>query len=332
MKVSVIIPVYKAEKYLPACVESVLGQSYKDLEVILIDDESPDRCGELCEAYARQDSRVRVIHKKNEGVSKARNAGLEIATGEYIQFVDSDDYLDLHMTEKLVTAMEQQQADLVLCGFYEKNLNFEKISKAEEEPGVYTKEQLLQKILRNPYSFHYGVLWNKLFKAEPIRKVAFSEDMDFGEDFIFNLQYLGQITKITVIDDPLYYYVRYNTDSLMYVQTKGKEEVSKYLRYLEKRLLIYHKYQEFYKQQGLYEENRNLVNEYLLKVYISEKMEIKRQPLSKEDKKRCLALLEASEDVKRLRTEMDPTYYRKRAFKFKLAKYKVFLRDCIVRN
>ena len=93
MKVSIVIPIYKAEKYLSTCIDSVLGQTYKDLEVILVDDASPDRCGDICEEYAKKDSRVRVIHKENEGVSKARNAGLAIATGDYVQFVDSDDYL-----------------------------------------------------------------------------------------------------------------------------------------------------------------------------------------------------------------------------------------------
>lgn len=332
MKVSIVIPVYKAEKYLSNCVDSVLGQSYHDIEVILVDDASPDRCGDICEEYARKDSRVKVIHKENEGVSKARNAGLEIATGDYVQFVDSDDYLETTMTEKLVKAMEANQVDMVLCGFYEKNLNFQRESKAEEEPGVYTKDAFLKNIMRNPYSFHYGVLWNKLFRGDALRELRFSSDMDFGEDFIFNLHYLRYVDKIAVIEDPLYYYIRYNTESLMYVQTVGKKEVSKYLRYLEKRLLIFHKYRDFYMEQGLYETNKNKVNEYLLKVYTSEKMEIKRLPLSKEEKKRCFALLEQNEDVIRMKKDMDVSYYRKKQLKFKLAKWKVILRDTLVKN
>lgn len=332
MKVSIVIPIYKAEKYLPTCVDSVLGQTYKDLEVILVDDASPDRCGEICEEYAKKDSRVRVIHKENEGVSKARNAGLAIATGDYVQFVDSDDYLAEDMTKKLVEQMEQQNVDMVLCGFFEKNLNFERVSKAEEQPGIYTREQILINIMRNPYSFHYGVLWNKLFKRELLGKLLFSSDMDFGEDFIFNLHYLAHTEKITVIAEPLYYYIRYNTDSLMYLQATGKQEISKYLRYLEKRLLIFHKYRDFYQEQGLYEEYKNMVNEYLLKVYISEKMEIRRQPLSRADKKKCMRLLEENEDVIRMKKEMDAGYYRKKKLKFILAKCKVILRDTLVRN
>lgn len=332
MKVSIIIPVYKAEKYLSKCVDSVLNQSYTDLEVILIEDGSPDRCGEICDAYAKKDSRVKVLHKENEGVSMARNAGLEIATGEYVQFVDSDDYLEVQMTEKLINAMEAQKVDMVLCSFYEKNLNFEKVSKTEEEPGVYNKDDFLMRIMNNPYSFHYGVLWNKLFKRTVIEKIRFSSDMDFGEDFIFNLHYLGQIEKIAVIEEPLYYYIRYNTDSLMYIQAVGKEDVGKYLRYLEKRLLIFHKYRDFYKEQKLYENNKNKVNEYLLKVYISEKLEINWQPLSKANKKTCKQILEQNEDVKLMKKEMDVSYYRKKAIKFWLAKYKVLLRNKLVKN
>ena len=332
MKVSIIIPVYKAEKYLSKCVDSVLNQSYTDLEVILVEDGSPDNCGAICDDYAKKDSRIKVVHKENEGVSKARNAGLDIATGEYVQFVDSDDYLELQMTEKLVHAMKEQKVDMVLCGFYEKNLNFEKVSKIEEETGIYKKKDFLMRIMNNPYSFHYGVLWNKLFKRKVIERIRFSSDMDFGEDFIFNLHYLGKIEKIAVIEEPLYYYIRYNTDSLMYIQAVGKEDVQKYLRYLEKRLLIFHKYREFYKEQNMYENNKNKVNEYLLKVYISEKLEINWQHLSKEDKKKCRQILEENEDVKLMKHEMDTFYYRKRVIKFWLAKYKVLLRNKLVKN
>lgn len=332
MKVSVIIPVYKAEKYLAVCVDSVLQQTYKELEVILVEDGSPDQCGQICDEYAKKDSRVKVIHKENQGVSMARNTGLELATGEYVQFVDSDDYLDIHMIETLVNALEESKADLVLCGFYEKNLNFDRVSKAEEDVGVYEKAQFLKGIMKNPYSFHYGVLWNKLFKREKIGNLRFLADMDFGEDLIFNLHYFGCCHTIRVIDEPLYYYIRYNMDSLMYIQAEGKREFSSYLRYLEKRLLLFERYQNFYKEQGLYKAYANQVNEYLLKVYVSEKIEIKRRHMTKQEKKQCLALLNENKQVKALKQEMAPAYYRKRVLKFRLAKYKVILRDTFVKN
>ena len=158
MKVSIVIPVYRAEKYMERCVDSVLAQTYENIEVILVEDGSPDRCGEICDAYAKKDARVKVIHKENEGVSKARNTGLKEVTGEFVQFVDSDDALKPNMTELLVKNMAEQSGDLVICGFYEENLNYSKVSKPGDEPGVYDQKKFLQNITKNPYSFHYGVL------------------------------------------------------------------------------------------------------------------------------------------------------------------------------
>lgn len=114
--VSIIIPVYKTESYLAKCIESCMHQTYQNIEIILIEDGSPDRYGEICDAYAKQDERIRVIHKENTGVSDSRNEGLEIASGEFIMFVDSDDWIDAEMVEELVTAQQKYDVDLVECG------------------------------------------------------------------------------------------------------------------------------------------------------------------------------------------------------------------------
>lgn len=333
MKVSIVIPIYKAEKYIKQCVDSVLAQTYKDIEVILVEDGSPDTCGEICEEYGKKDNRVKVIHKENEGVSKARNTGLSFVTGEYIQFVDSDDYLESNMVEMLVETMEQQQVDLVICGFYEENRNFNRISTLEEDKGKYNKKEILEHITRNPYSFHYGVLWNKLYKSAYIKEqLWFPEDMDFGEDFIFNLTYLAKAKEIYVMEEPLYRYIRYNGDSLMYRQTKEKEEKEKYLQYLEKRLLIFQRYRNFYMNQGLYVENKNKINAYLLKVYVSEKTELYTLPFSKEEKKECQRFLSNNQDVIQMKTDMDKGYYYKMSLRYFLAKCKVLLRNKLVKN
>ena len=115
--VSVIVPIYNVEKYLRKCVDSILNQTYKNLEIILVDDGSPDNCGNICDEYALSDSRIRIIHKKNGGLSDARNAGLDIARGNYILFVDSDDYIDETMVEKLYEALEKEKAEMSLCSF-----------------------------------------------------------------------------------------------------------------------------------------------------------------------------------------------------------------------
>ena len=113
--VSIIIPVYNVEKYLAQCLESVCGQTYKNLEIIVVDDESPDHSGEIAEEFAKKDSRVRVEHIKNRGAAGARNVGLELCTGEYILFVDSDDWIELNMVEKLLAAIEETDSDIALC-------------------------------------------------------------------------------------------------------------------------------------------------------------------------------------------------------------------------
>ena len=116
-KISVIIPVYKVEKYLNKCVESVINQTYKNLEILLVDDGSPDKCPEMCDAWAKKDSRIKVIHKQNGGVADARNIGIENATGKYIAFIDSDDYLNKTMYQKLFEKITTTNSDICMCGF-----------------------------------------------------------------------------------------------------------------------------------------------------------------------------------------------------------------------
>lgn len=334
MKVSIIIPIYRAEKYIKKCIDSVLAQTYTDLEIILVEDGSPDNCGAICDDYAKKDSRIKVIHKENEGVSKARNTGISQVTGTYVQFVDSDDSLKPNMTETLVKNMEQEPVDLVVCGFYEENLNYSKVSKLGDEPGIYEQTQFLENIIKNPYSFHYGVLWNKLFRADVLKEqIRFSSDMNFGEDFIFNLHYLRYAKKIAVIEEPLYSYVRYNTDSLMYIQAVGKADTEKYRTYLKKRLQIFQKYRDFYIDMNLYEKNKNEINAYLLKVYVSERLEIKLAlPFLKSEKKALYKELKQNPDVIRMKQDMDGGYYQKKKVKYMLAKGKVLLRNRLVKN
>ena len=114
-KISVIVPVYKAEKFLATCIESILNQTYGNLEIILVDDGSPDSCGKICEKYALSDSRVKVVHQKNAGVAAARNVGLDLAEGDYGTFVDSDDYIQPQMYEKMIRCAEHNHCDLVMC-------------------------------------------------------------------------------------------------------------------------------------------------------------------------------------------------------------------------
>ena len=141
-KISVIVPVFRAEKYLVRCVDSILSQSYSDLELILVDDGSPDSCPQICDNYARKDKRVRVIHQKNAGVSEARNAGLDAATGEYITFVDSDDWIDPEMYQKMMEKASEYDCDLVICDCVKEFPDHSEIYSHDIRAGYYDYTQL----------------------------------------------------------------------------------------------------------------------------------------------------------------------------------------------
>lgn len=217
--VSVIVPVYNAESYLTGCIESIITQSYKNIELILVNDESTDKSGVLCDEYASKDSRIKVIHQENSGPSIARNRGIEAATGDYIQFVDADDHIDRHMTEKLVNAMDLNQ-QLVICG-YKKILKKDgRIINTKtfqiNQTGEFKKEEFLMYFgeLYRHYYLHFS--WNKLYSAAIIKnaELCFPTEVNWGEDLLFNLHYLEQCERIYVLPDPFYYYIDSNNNSI----------------------------------------------------------------------------------------------------------------------
>lgn len=199
--ISIIIPVYQGEKYLPFCLETILRQSYRNLEIILVDDGSQDNSGKMCDEYARKDARVHVIHQKNAGVSAARNRGLEAATGDYITFVDSDDYIDSHMYERMLQKAEEFSCDVVMCDCVKEYEDHTELYSHAIRAGYYDREQL-----RKEYYPHLLMMenveypatisnWLLLFRreivsglresTEPIRYV---EGVRFSEDLLFGAQ------------------------------------------------------------------------------------------------------------------------------------------------
>ena len=202
--VSVIIPLYNGEKYIKRCIESVIAQTYKDIEVIVIDDGSTDNSYDIAKSYTHNDKRITVITKENEGVSKTRNKGISMASGEYIQFVDCDDYIDDHMTEKLVCEMEQSDGDIVICGCTELHEDHKRSIYPAVEGALKVKE--LSKYYPSIFNdFLLNGPVNKLYKKEFITK-GFPEDMSLGEDLLFNLSYIKNIENISFIKDELYFY------------------------------------------------------------------------------------------------------------------------------
>lgn len=199
--ISVIVPIYKVENYLRQCIDSILRQTHKNLEIILVDDGSPDGCPAICDEYEKKDDRIKVIHKENGGLSDARNAGLEIATGEYIGFVDSDDWIMPDMYEYLLQGILGYQSEISYCGW----VNAHEIwmdYQNEQTDKVYTRETALNELFFDRLK---NFAWNKLYKAELWREVRFPVGRNF-EDILTTYKLFEQAKRITILKEPKYYY------------------------------------------------------------------------------------------------------------------------------
>lgn len=211
-EISIIVPVYKVEKYLDRCIESIRKQTFKDFEVILVDDGSPDRCPELCDAWSRRDSRIRVIHKENGGLSSARNAGLEAARGSYIGFVDSDDWVAEDIYELLYGLMAESDADYASVGMCITKTERQNKLQPDPQKRVLLQNELFMDFFRvSDSEIHYCVC-DKLFKRKVLDKVRFWEGMRFEDiDFIFNVL---QNSKKGVYSNQVKYFWFYNENSI----------------------------------------------------------------------------------------------------------------------
>lgn len=204
--ISVIIPVYGVEKYLSKCIESLVKQTFKDIEIILVDDGSPDSCGKICDMYAEKYEQLSVIHQVNQGVSVARNAGLKIAKGEYIGFVDPDDWIAPEMYESMHRVMKETDADLVICGYdyYDEQGQVDKNRRyVTKENEIITQKEVMYRFSDMPPSIRHGV-WNKLFKKNLFHGQKFKESLHSSEDVLFLNEYVGKIKNAVVIHQPYY--------------------------------------------------------------------------------------------------------------------------------
>lgn len=195
--VSVIIPVYKVEKYLDKCVESVVNQTYKNLEIILVDDGSPDACPAMCDNWAQRDSRIKVIHKQNGGLSSARNAGLDVCTGEYVGFVDSDDWIEPDMYEYLLNICADNGADVARCAFVIETENSDNAAhlQGDSELSVLRGDELIVELVNGDYN--EGIMCNKLYKRKLFDSVRFKEGITI-EDCLANYYiYRQQVTLVS---------------------------------------------------------------------------------------------------------------------------------------
>jgi len=234
-QISIVVPVYNAEKTIGRCIESLLNQTYKEIEIILINDGSNDNSGEICDFYAKKDNRIHVIHKKNEGVSKARNTGIKSVKSDYIMFVDSDDYIKTNMCEILYHSIDNTNYEVVICGFIRNfvfnNIITKSVLILPEVSSINTIEQFKMN-WSNLYSKSlFNAPWGKLYKMDYIEKknICFDENLDCGEDLLFNLDVFSQIHKVSIVNEPLYIYECTEKESLTTKFNAEKEYNDKHL-------------------------------------------------------------------------------------------------------
>ena len=242
-KVSIIVPIYNVEKYLERCMQSLLNQTLKDIEVIMVDDGSPDNCPRMCDEYAKIDSRIKVVHKENAGLGYARNSGLDVATGEYVAFVDSDDYVSVDMYKTLYEYASDKNIDVIYCGFRKefsvnRYLNIAECQTYEEYVGETIKNIIPDFVASPPHEkkeyVHDMSVWHSIYKREIIvsNRIRFISERDYAsEDIPFQIDFLTCCKKVAFIPNIFYYYC-YNQGSLTKSFSISKFEKTKALYHL----------------------------------------------------------------------------------------------------
>ena len=229
-KVSVIVPVYNCEKYIERCMDSLINQTLADIEIIVIDDESKDTTFEILKEYEKKDKRIKLMTKKNSGISSSRNKGMEIATGKYIAFIDGDDWIDLDCLEKMYEVAEKNQTDIVICSYVREFKDHAKPKDIKlDENKIYQGEDLavlhrrilgpIKEEFRNPESLDsIGSACGKLYKREIILKSGYRfidlKEIGTAEDTLFNFMLFNEVTKISFIDKCFYHYWKENENSI----------------------------------------------------------------------------------------------------------------------
>ena len=259
--VSIIVPVYNAEASISRCIESIINQEYRDFELLLIDDGSTDSSGTICDRYAAEDSRIRLIHKENTGVSETRNMALDLACGTYLQFLDSDDWITPNATRLFVEEAERYHCDMVISDFY-RVVGKRVAHKGDiDDDCVLTQEEFSAHMLQNPADFYYGVLWNKLYRRDIVEKyhLRMNPEISWCEDFMFNLEYIRHAEVFYALQVPVYYYVK----------TKGSlaSQGMSISKTIKMKLMVFEYYNNFYKHvldEEDYEKNRLQVYRFLV--------------------------------------------------------------------
>ena len=204
-KISVIVPIYNVERYLRECVDSILAQTYTNIEIILVNDGSLDRCGDICDEYARKDNRIVVINKENGGLSDARNAGIDIASGEYLHFIDSDDWVEADMLEVLYHNLVKHDADISCCGYFYSYVNSNKPLNDKDEIIIFNNKQAIEQILLDKYKTMPTIAPCKLYKRYIFNEIRYPFGKHHEDEFVI-VDVLSKAHIIVIDTTPKYYY------------------------------------------------------------------------------------------------------------------------------
>lgn len=270
-EVSIIVPVYQVEKYIRQCVDSILAQTFTDFELILVDDGSKDQSGQICDEYARMDTRVKVIHKENGGAADTRNRGMDQSVGNYVMFVDSDDYIAPTMLECLYKNMLNENADIAACNylyFFENDSKKDFATNVKSEVLTGSEIFYYKKNERN-YGF-WTVVWNKLMKRETVGKVRFRSGKYYEDEFWANEIYQMDI-KIVTIPECLYYYRQHENSTMRQKKIARSLDI---IEAFQERIYIYLKEQKYAEQA------------YKVLVYLLEHLEESKSLITNEDERK----------------------------------------------
>ena len=275
--ISIIVPVYNVEKYLDRCIDSIINQTYKNIEIILVDDGSTDQSSIICDKYSKLDKRIKTIHKKNGGLSSARNTGLDIAKGNLLGFVDGDDYIDSNMIEELYKNIIKTKADIVICNFVrfdEEKETFNKYSKKK----FIVEEKDKYNYLFNEYRIPTVVQWNKLFKKEVFKDIEYKKGK-INEDEFTVCSELNNAKRISYYLEPFYHYYQRN-NSIM-----GSYNINRFETIFE----AYDSQINFFKNKSM---DNEIINTKLVRfeaityfLYMANKSNMTKKPLKKYIKK-----------------------------------------------
>ena len=311
-KVSVIIPVYNVEKYLAKCLESVINQTYSNLEIILVDDGSTDSSGKICDEFAVQDNRICVVHKENGGLSSARNAALNIATGEYICFVDSDDFIYENLVVESIEKLEKTNSDVCMFSHFTTDGKSENMQCLPLEKDVYEKEDIQKSILplfigqksaeEKPL---LGFVWRQVFRRDVIAEQTFKSEREYyAEDIVFDLEFYLKANRMCVVNKPLYYY--------RYVETSLSNRYRENLFDKLVKLLTFK--QELVKEHNLVDCEERLLRS-AFRAAIGGALNVKKATnLSKRDKKRELKKIAYNPLVRNAIKKVKPKGIKETAF------------------